>query len=255
MDDELRFVTVRACAREITPRAPTTSDRTRLAFSTRPRPSPTIFVMSADAKTKGIGFVNVRAFAEERFGGAAGWKAVTDQLVASDRRELEEILPVGWYSLALYARLIHAVDKVHGYGDLSLVVQLGRFEAERDLTTIQRLFLRLASPSFILEKNRDYWRRFHDTGQWTVERLGEGRVRAFIDDWGVADVALCRELVGYVGRLFELVGAKNVRMEHVRCRGRGEARCEFLGRWGMSAEASTSPNTAIDPPSSDARVR
>jgi len=200
--------------------------------------------MPEEAKTKGVGFVNVRAFAEERFGGAPAWVAVREQLVSADRRELDAVLPIGWYSLALYARLIRAVDQVHGYGDLSLVVQLGRFEAERDLTTIQRLFLRLANPAFMLEKTGDYWRRFHDSGHWTIEREGDMRVRAFIDDWGVADVALCRELVGYVSRLWELVGAKNPRMDHIRCRGRGDARCEFLGRWG-EARATTAPSAAV----------
>jgi hypothetical protein len=195
-----------------------------------------------DAKTKGIGFVNVKAFTEERFG-PTGWDAALQQLVSSDRRELEGIVSVGWYSLSLYARLIRAVDRVHGYGDLSLVVQLGRFEAERDLTTVQRLFLRLANPAFILEKTGEYWRRFHDTGHWVIERQAPTRVRAFLDDWGYADVALCREVVGYVSRAFELVGAKNVRMDHSRCRGRGEARCEFLGRWGegLAVDSSATP--------------
>src|SRR5439155_140915 len=71
-----------------------------------------------EAKTKGIGFVNVKAFTEERFG-PTGWDAALAQLVSADRRELEGIVSVGWYSLSLYARLIRAVDRVHGYGDLS----------------------------------------------------------------------------------------------------------------------------------------
>src|SRR5689334_3017500 len=133
---------------------------------------------SEPAKTKGVGFANVRTFVEERFG-PAGWDRVLSELVVSDRRELEAILPVGWYSLPLYARLIRAVDQVHGYGDLSLVVKLGRFEAERDLTTIHRIFLRLASPAFMLEKTADYWRRFHDTGHWVVKRDGN-RVTSYL---------------------------------------------------------------------------
>ena len=202
--------------------------------STLPIPAPSIARMDPTAKTKGVGFVNVRAFTEERFGGVKGWGAVVERLVAADRRELEGLLPVGWYSLGLYARLIRALDHVHGYGDLALVVQLGRFEAERDLTTIHRVLLRVANPAYLLEKNADYWRRFHDTGVWVVERQGPTRVRAFLDHWGVVDAALCREVVGYLGRAWELVGAKNVRVDHARCRARGDDRCEFLGRWGMA---------------------
>ena len=35
------------------------------------------------AKTKGIGFTNVRAFTVGRFGGEAGWSAVIDKLEAT----------------------------------------------------------------------------------------------------------------------------------------------------------------------------
>lgn len=185
----------------------------------------------AGAKTKGISFHNVRTFTLERYA-LDGWVSVLAQLMPEDRRELDAMVPVGWYSLALYARLIRALDQVHGAEDLALVLQLGRYEAERDLTTIQRAFLRMASPAFLLEKSAEYWRRFHDTGQWVIEREGATRVRAYLDGWGVVDSALCRELIGYVSRAFELVGAKNVRMDHTQCRSSGSERCLFLGTWG-----------------------
>jgi predicted hydrocarbon binding protein len=184
-----------------------------------------------DAKTKGISFHNVRTFTLDRYG-LEGWVDVLAHLVPEDRGVLDEIVPVGWYSLALYARLIRALDQIHGAGDLALVVQLGHYEAERDLTTIQRAFLRMASPAFLLEKSAEYWRRFHDTGVWTINREGATRVRAYLDDWGHVDAALCRELVGYLSRAFELVGAKNVRVDHAGCRAHGSDRCLFIGSWG-----------------------
>jgi len=187
----------------------------------------------ASARTKGVGFVNVRTFVAERFGDGA-WNAMLARLSREDRGELMAILPVGWYSLELYARLIRALDEVHGYGDLALVVQLGRFEAERDLTTIHRVFLRLANPAYVVEKSGEYWRRFHDTGTWTLTRESDSHITGTLDEWGYVDHALCRELVGYMGRCLELVGAKNVLFEHPLCRARGDARCYFQARWGAT---------------------
>jgi predicted hydrocarbon binding protein len=184
-----------------------------------------------DAKTKGIGFHNVRTFTLDRYG-LEGWVDVLAELVPEDRRVLDEMLPVGWYSLPLYARVIRALDEVHGAGDLALVVQLGRYEAERDLTTIQRAFLRMASPAFLLEKSADYWRRFHDTGTWSIQREGTTRVRAYLDGWGHVDTVLCRELIGYFSRAFELVGARKVWVDHAQCRAFGGDRCLFVGGWG-----------------------
>jgi hypothetical protein len=196
------------------------------------------------AKTKGLGFVNVRSFTVERYG-EAGWAGVLAELLPEERRELESVVPVGWYSLALYARLIRALDKVHGASDLALVVQLGRYEAERDLTTIHRMLLRLANPAFMLDKTAEYWRRFHDTGEWTVERETKNRVRAHLDHWGVADAAMCRELGGYLVRVWELLGARHARVDHIACRARGDARCTFIGRWGeVEAGAGEGPPEA-----------
>ncbi len=199
-----------------------------------------------EAKTKGVAFANVRSFALERFG-ADGWEAVLQPLAPADREALLGFVPVGWYSLPLYARLIRTLDEVHGYGDLALVVQLGRFEAERDLTTIHRMFLRLANPAYAVEKLGEYWRRFHDTGDWDLTRENESHVTGYLDNWGCVDNALCRELVGYMGRMLELVGAKNVILEHPRCRALGADRCFFRCRWGDSVRADASgPYRAYD---------
>ncbi len=183
------------------------------------------------AKTKGIGFTNVRKFTTARFG-EAGWTAVVDALSKEDRDELQAVIPMGWYSLSLYARLIHALAKVHGGGDLAFIKELGRFEAEQDLTTIHRVFLRFTNPAFIVEKTSEYWRRFHDTGTWNVTRDDHG-VSAVLDGWGVVDAALCREVVAYLTRVLELVGAKNVVVEHPKCRGRADPQCLFRARWGL----------------------
>lgn len=186
------------------------------------------------AKTKGVGFLNVREFVLGRWG-ETGWTAVLGRLREHDRQELGSALAVGWYPLELYARLIRAVDDAHGKGNLGLMVELGRFEAERDLTTIHRLFLRFFHPSFIVEKTGTYWQRFHDSGVWEVTRPDRASICGVLRDWGCVDEALCRELVGYIGRSVELAGAQRVSVDHARCRARGEGECRFLVRFAERA--------------------
>jgi hypothetical protein len=184
------------------------------------------------AKTKGVSFVNARAFVQDRYG-APGWAATMARLREPDRVEIESTVTVGWYSLPLYARFIRAIDEAHGCGDCALLVQLGRFEAERDLTTIHRVFLRMANPAYAVEKMGEYWRRFHDTGTWKVDRATPTQVDGVLEGWGHVDRGLCRELGGYMGRVLELVGAKGVLMEHPFCRAHGDPMCSFRARWGV----------------------
>lgn len=192
------------------------------------------------AKTKGVGFSNVKNFTVERYG-QDGWEQVLARLTQPERDELASIVAVGWYSLPFYAKLIRVIDQVHGYGDLGLLLQLGRYEAEKDLTTLHRMLLRLASPAYAVEKTAEYWRRFHDTGTWTMTREGDSQLRGSLEGWGCVDLALCRELQGYLTRSMELVGAKNVVVDHVRCRTKGEPTCIFVGKWGRLASASLPP--------------
>jgi hypothetical protein len=187
-------------------------------------------VGSVGAKTKGVGFTNVKSFVCERFGPSA-WDDMVARLPPSDQVELGSIVSVGWYPLASYARLINELERAHGTGDLSLVQQLGAFEAEQDLTTIHRIFLRMANPAFILEQMGNYWKRFHDSGEWEIARVTDNQARAVLRGWGHVDAALCRELTGYMHRSFELAGAKQVRLEHPRCRANGHRDCEFEGWW------------------------
>jgi hypothetical protein len=183
------------------------------------------------ALTKGIGFRNVRSFAVTRFGDD-GFERVLKAVSPEDRRALESIIPVGWYELALYTRLIHCLNRLYGRGDFSLLDELGRYEARQDLTTVHRLFMRVANPGLILEKSMELWRRFHDTGRWDIARDPSGKsATGTLRDWGVVDEGLCMELNGYIQGIISVGSGRDVTVRHTSCRARGAATCVFEGRW------------------------
>lgn len=173
------------------------------------------------ALTKGVSFNNVRTFVIESYG-AEGWANTLALFERPEREVLESVLAIGWYDLGLYARLIRAIDRRFGDGDLRLTHAMGRYEAEKDLPTIHQWLVRLIRPSIAVDQMSKYWRRFQSTGEWMAERRGEREVIARLSGWGVVDAALCRELVGYLQRMLELLGGGDVTLEHTRCRARGE---------------------------------
>jgi len=199
------------------------------------------------ATTKGIGFINVRSFVTERHG-APAWKAIVDSFAPADRAVLSSIVPGGWYELELYARLIRAADQHLGRGNLTLVYALGRYEAERDLTGVYQWFLKLFGPSTAIDQIGKFWQRFHDTGEWSIVRRGERDFLAQLAGWGVADAALCRELLGYLGRALELLGGRDVTFDHPRCRVNGDPACEFQLAWRTIKESREAGGTGDLPP-------
>jgi hypothetical protein len=180
--------------------------------------------------TKGVGFHNVRSFVVMRFGEQA-YENVLHTMDVEDQSALDAIVPVGWYELALYARLIHALNRQHGRPDLSLLDELGRYEAQQDLTTIHRLFMKVANPGLILAKSMELWRRFHDTGEWEIVRHSSTAATGTLRNWGIVDAGMCTELCGYIEGIISVGSGRDVRVKHLACRVNRAPACVFEGSW------------------------
>jgi hypothetical protein len=182
------------------------------------------------AKLLGTGFLNVRSFVEGRFPDGS-WDNVLAALAPEDRIQVRSALAVGWYDLSLFARTLRAMDRVAGQGDLGLLPDFGRFDAERDLQGLLRLLLRIGNPAFVMEQGARLWGKFQDSGRLTVERLERNHCRVELVDWGQADGALCLHLGHYFARLLELVGADGLRHRHAACRVEGAPTCSWDFEW------------------------
>jgi hypothetical protein len=180
-------------------------------------------------KSKGTNLLHMRSYVE-RMHGPAAWQKVLASLSGEDHAIVSALSPSGWYELGTQHRLLRAVDQVVGKGDLALVPEIGRYEADQDLSTIHRLFVRFTSPAYVLEKAGEYWRRFYDTGKWEVVR-GNGTATGRLEDFGLVDDAFCAYLGAYIHRMFHLAGARSGLLEHTECRARGGEACVFVGRW------------------------
>ncbi len=180
-------------------------------------------------RTKGINLLNAKKFVLTRYG-EPSWAAVLATLAEEEAAIIDDALVVGWYDMALLPRLFRAIEETEGESDRRIFEHLGTYSAERDLTTTNRLFLRMANPAYVLEKAGEYWHRFHDVGRWTVTRTATGGAKATLEDF-IVDAPFCRMLTAYIRRMFELVGAKAVHVEHRRCRARGDTACVFEGSW------------------------
>jgi len=179
--------------------------------------------------TKGTGFCNIRLFTRERFG-EAGWQRVLAGLTPEDQQQLSAVIPVGWYDLDLYTRLLTRFVEVHGHGDLTALEDVGRFSAEQDLSTIHKFVMKLADPGTILDQSMRLWRRFQDTGTWRIERE-RNRAVGKLSDWGSLYEGSCRELVGYIEVLIGQGRGKHVRVQHSECRAHGASACTFAATW------------------------
>jgi hypothetical protein len=184
----------------------------------------------AAPSSKGVVFLSRREFVRVTEGPAA-WPTIVARLDADDRAALDAVVAVGWYPTEMLFRLSRAIVASRPSVASQRIArqEMGRFVADHQLTTIYRLFLRAASPTYILDKIVAYWSRVHDHGEWTVD-MSTGQASASLRGFSV-DAEFCVELTAYVARMFELTGAKNVTVAHPECRGRGAPACTFSGSW------------------------
>jgi hypothetical protein len=185
-------------------------------------------VPAGPATTKGICFVNIRHFVKDKFGDEM-WERVLAALNEADRDIAITVGALAWYDVTVFGRLLRTVDKVCGKGDLSLIKEIGRYEAEHDFNRTVRLFLRAVDPVSLIKMGQRLWSHFQSSGEIDIEEV-PGGINAVVNGW-VTDEAQCVELLAYVQRTIEFSGGKNVILVHQQCRGRGDARCFTEVRW------------------------
>jgi DNA-binding CsgD family transcriptional regulator len=176
---------------------------------------------------------NRRDFVRERFG-ATAWDAVLARLSPEDQELVASVDPGAWYDVHLVERLINTACQQLKLDD-GLLMEMGRFDADRELSTVYRWFLRLIRPSFAIRHMNLYWRRSHDTGTWRSSQNGP-EVTAELRDWAVINRAMCITLLGYLGRTLELFGGKLASLEHTECRSEGHATCIFRTHLELPAD-------------------
>jgi hypothetical protein len=184
-----------------------------------------------DAQLKGSAYLSTLAFIESQFGTAAKDR-VLNRLGPEDRQMLTGmVLPIQWYPLAPFPRLLRAMEAELGRGDLSLVTERGTWAAVQDMRTVHKVLLKFVTPQWVIEKGQKLWPNFHTSGRWEAKREGDKGARATLHELGVVDDAMCATLKGWILGLLQLAGVKRATVEHSQCRARGAESCVYDVSW------------------------
>ncbi len=184
------------------------------------------------ARVKGTAVKATVAFLRERLDEDT-FQAVLDGVDGNERELLTQpILQSSWYELSL---LLHVMAATEGRIKLppgrTLAWEMGRFSADYGLKTIYKVFFKVADPGFIIRKSSQVFSAYYDSG--AMEVLGtEGKTADLrLTGFNQPHAWFCDRLMGWMERTLELSGAKNARMVHPKCLARGDATCDYSGRW------------------------
>ena len=184
-----------------------------------------------DPQLKGSAYLSTLAFIETHYGSTAK-ERVLQRLSAEDRALLTGmLLPIVWYPLEPFPRLLRAMEVEFGKGDLALSTQRGTWAAIHDMKTVHKVLLKFVTVQWVIEKGMRLWPNFHTSGRWEAVKDGDCAARATLHDLGVVDDAMCATLKGWIIGLISLAGVKNPSVQHVDCRVRGARACVYQVSW------------------------
>lgn len=107
----------------------------------------------------------------------------------------------------------------------------GRQGAGDAVKGIYRFFALVLTPPALLSKASHMWSSLYDRGEMRVDEQTETSARIRIMNFP-SEVAGCARVTGWIERMAEMTGVKNVKVEQTQCAAKGEACCQWEVSWG-----------------------
>jgi len=106
----------------------------------------------------------------------------------------------------------------------------GRAVAEEAVKGIYRFFALVLTPPALLSKASQMWSALYNRGHLRVEEQTARGARIRLTDFP-SEEAGCWRIAGWIERMAELTGVKEVTVQQTECAALGGAYCEWTVRW------------------------
>jgi serine/threonine protein kinase len=172
----------------------------------------------------------------QRTYGKPAMERILGGLSEAERRVLEGvILPVSWIAMPVYESLLRSAERVIGSGSGSVAMEIGGALAARDLPSTHRLFMSDATPALALDRLPQLWRSYHSDGQ-VIVHASAASIRVEIESTEAESHVHAMAFAGFLRRLLELSGGREVRVTLVSSRARGDAKTVLAVRYKGAPE-------------------
>ncbi len=142
---------------------------------------------------------------------------------------------LSWVPFLSHCELLAKVDELYGRGDGTLLIEVGRAAAYRDIPSMAKPFARFLSPGFLVDMVTKIWRVYHTVGSWEVSR-GERDLQAMLIGRPENHPAFCPVLIGYCEAAMALAGALDVKIVEERCANKGAPCCSLRMKWSEKSD-------------------
>jgi uncharacterized protein (TIGR02265 family) len=170
-------------------------------------------------------------------------KFIDAELTTAQRDEALRALPPEWASrlsrpvlatetvpIQILNQFTEAAAKAKGEPVEVFGRRAGREAAGDAIKGIYRFFALVLTPASLLSKASMMWGTLNNKGTLTVAEQGDrGAIIRLLDY--PSEVPHCARITGWIERMAELTGAKDVRVEQTQCAAKGAPLCEWKVNW------------------------
>ncbi len=111
-------------------------------------------------------------------------------------------------------------------------LEAGRFSAEKALTGIYKIFVKAASPSFIIQRASRIFATYYQPCKMEVVENVDRHVLVEISDMTHSDVVIEYRIAGWIKKALEISGAENVKVEFLKSMTNGDPTTQININWG-----------------------
>ncbi len=127
-------------------------------------------------------------------------------------------------------RITEEAAKAKGETIEAFARRAGREAAGDAVKGIYRFFALVMTPPALLSKAGQMWSSLYNRGELRVEEQTDKSARIRLNNFP-SEVAGCSRVTGWIERMAELTGVKNVKIEQTKCFAKGGAACEWNVTW------------------------
>lgn len=145
----------------------------------------------------------------------------------------QPIRKLAWYPYRAYVDFLEAIDRRLGHGDTAYGRELGMMAGERDLGTIFRIYVALASPERLIRSCTRVWEGYYrNAGRMEAVAWEPQETLLRIYDFPAMAPIHCRLMEGWMLKTMATIGCKVLPgAKETACCSAGDEHHEFLARW------------------------
>jgi hypothetical protein len=125
-----------------------------------------------------------------------------------------EFSDITWYPMDLFLDFSDKIDRFFGFGDASLLIDIGSFSALQAFETSHKLFKNL-SPNALASNIQTLLSSYYSSGKTEYELINENKLIIHIREF-TSSPFIIKRIQGWVAQALKLTGAKEVHVHDIK---------------------------------------